>query len=62
MFGPEQSWEWWPTGKSSRVHMSEDKVCTKDLCWSMKMVYDPRELVGVISNTGPGVDVLITWF
>jgi hypothetical protein len=32
---PEQSWDGWPTRKFSRVHMSEDKVCTKDSCWSM---------------------------
>jgi hypothetical protein len=35
--------------------MSEDKVCTKDLCWSMGMIYDPRELPGV-SIADPGVD------
>jgi hypothetical protein len=27
--------------------MSEDKVCTKDLCWSVGTIYDPRELLGV---------------
>jgi hypothetical protein len=35
--------------------MSEDKVCTKDLCWSVGTIYDPRELQGV-SITGPEVD------
>jgi hypothetical protein len=43
------------TKKSSQVRMSEDKVCTKDLCWSVGMVYDPRGLSGV-SIVGPGVD------
>jgi hypothetical protein len=42
----------------SRVHMSEDKVRTKDLCWSVGMVYDPRGLPGV-STAGPGVDVVL---
>jgi hypothetical protein len=35
--------------------MSEDKVHTKDSCWSMRMVYSPRGLSGV-SNVGPKVD------
>jgi hypothetical protein len=26
-------------GSSSRVRMSEDKVCRKDLCWSVRAVY-----------------------
>jgi hypothetical protein len=30
-------------------------VHTKDLCWSMGTIYDPRELPGV-SIAGPGVD------
>jgi hypothetical protein len=30
-------------------------VRTKDLCWSMGTIYDPRELPGV-SIAGPGVD------
>jgi hypothetical protein len=34
--------------------MSEDKVCTKDPCWSVGTIYDPRELPGV-STTGPGI-------
>jgi hypothetical protein len=38
-----------------KLHMSEDKVRIKDLCWYVGMVYDPRGLP-VISITGPGVD------
>jgi hypothetical protein len=38
--------------------MSEDKVCTKDSCWSMGTIYDPRELLGV-STTGLGVDEVL---
>jgi hypothetical protein len=34
--------------------MSEDKVRTKDLCWSVETIYDPRELPGV-STTGLGI-------
>jgi hypothetical protein len=34
--------------------MSEDKVRTKDLCWSVGTIYDPRELPGV-STAGPGI-------
>jgi hypothetical protein len=34
--------------------MSEDKVCTKDSCWSVGTIYDPRELPGV-STASPGV-------
>jgi hypothetical protein len=47
-------WDGWPTGKFSRVRMSEDKVRTKDLCWSVGTIYDPRELPGV-STAGPGI-------
>jgi hypothetical protein len=36
------------------VCMSEDKVHTKDPCWSMGTIYDPRELSGV-SIVGPGI-------
>jgi hypothetical protein len=36
------------------VRMSEDKVRTKDQCWSVGTIYDPRELLGV-STTGPGI-------
>jgi hypothetical protein len=31
-------------GSFSWVCMSEDKVCTKDPCWSVGTIYDPREL------------------
>jgi hypothetical protein len=34
--------------------MSEDKVCTKDPCWSMGTIYDSIELPGV-STAGPGI-------
>jgi hypothetical protein len=37
------------------VRMSEDKVRTKDPCWSMWIIYDPRELIGV-STVGSGVN------
>jgi hypothetical protein len=39
----------------SRVRMSEDKVRTKDSCWSVGIIYDTRELPGV-STIGPGLD------
>jgi hypothetical protein len=55
MLGLEQSWDGWPTRKYSRVHMSEDKVRTKDSRWSVGMVYDPKGLSGV-TTTGPRVD------
>jgi hypothetical protein len=35
--------------------MSEDKVRTKDSCWSVGMIYGLRGLPGV-STTSPGVD------
>jgi hypothetical protein len=35
--------------------MSEDKVCTKDLFWSVRTIYDLRELPGV-STVGQGLD------
>jgi hypothetical protein len=41
--------------KFSRVSMSEDKVCTKDSCWSVGTIYDPRELAGV-STASPELD------
>jgi hypothetical protein len=34
--------------------MSVDKVRTKDPCWSVGTIYDPRELLGV-STAGPGI-------
>jgi hypothetical protein len=42
------------TDQKVRVHMSEDKVCTKDTCSSVGTIYDPRELLGV-SIAGPGI-------
>jgi hypothetical protein len=33
-------------------------VHTKDLCWSVGMIYDPRELLGV-STTNLGVDKVL---
>jgi hypothetical protein len=48
-------WNGWPTEKFSRVHMSEHKVHTKDSCWYVGTIYDPRELSGV-STVGPGLD------
>jgi hypothetical protein len=35
--------------------VSEDKVCTKNPCWSIGTIYDPRKLTGV-NITEPGVD------
>jgi hypothetical protein len=34
-------------------------VRTKDPCWSMGTIYDPRELPGV-STTGPGIGRIVT--
>jgi hypothetical protein len=34
--------------------MSEDKVHTKDSCWSVGIIYDPSDLLGV-STTGSGI-------
>jgi hypothetical protein len=39
--------------------MSEDKVRTKDSCWSVGTIYDPRELPGV-STVGPGIGQGVT--
>jgi hypothetical protein len=39
--------------------MSEDKVRTKDSCWSMGTIYNPRELPGV-STAGPGIGRSVT--
>jgi len=39
VLGLEQFGDGWPTGKSSRVRTSEDKVRRKDLCWSVRVVY-----------------------
>jgi hypothetical protein len=38
--------------------MSGDKVCTKDSCWSVGTIYDPREIPRV-STAGPGVDEVL---
>jgi hypothetical protein len=35
--------------------MSEDKVRTKDSCWPVEMIYDPRGLPGVCT-VGPKVE------
>jgi hypothetical protein len=35
-------------------------VCTKDECWSVGTIYDPRELPGV-STTGPGIGRGVTY-
>jgi hypothetical protein len=40
------------------VRMSEDKARTKDSCWSVGTIYDPRELTGVsIAGLGIGCGV-----
>jgi hypothetical protein len=39
--------------------MSKNKVCTKVSCWSMGMIYDPRELPGV-STAGSGIGQGVT--
>jgi hypothetical protein len=39
--------------------MSEDKVHTKDSCWSVGTIYDARELPGV-STAGPGIGQGVT--
>jgi hypothetical protein len=44
---PREILDGWPIGKFSRVRMSEDKVRAKDSCWSVEMVYCPKELPGV---------------
>jgi hypothetical protein len=38
--------------------MSEDKVRTKDPCWSVETTYVPRELPGV-STAGPRLDSVL---
>jgi hypothetical protein len=40
------------------MRISEDKVRTKDLCWSMGTIYDPSELPGV-STVGLGLDEVL---
>jgi hypothetical protein len=44
---------WVPT-----VRICEDKVRTKELCWSVGMIYDFRGLSGV-STSDPGVDEML---
>ena len=39
-------------GSTSRVHMSEDKVCRKDWCWSVRANYILEKLPDV---SGPGL-------
>jgi hypothetical protein len=39
--------------------MSEHKVRTKDSCWSVETIYDPRELPEV-STTGPEIERGVT--
>jgi hypothetical protein len=38
--------------------MNEDKVGTKGSCWSLRTIYDPKDLRGV-STVGPGVDAVL---
>ena len=38
--------------------MSENKVRTKDSCWSVEMLYDPKGLLGV-STASLGVDEVL---
>ena len=45
-------------GSFSRVCMSEDKVRTKESCWSVGTIYDFRELTEV-STADPGVDMVL---
>jgi hypothetical protein len=45
--------------KFSRVRMSEDKVRTKDSCWSVGTIYDPREL-SEVSTVGAGIGCSVT--
>jgi hypothetical protein len=40
--------------------MSEDKVRTKDSCWSVGTIYDSRELPGV-STAGPRIGRGVTF-
>jgi hypothetical protein len=42
-------------GSFSRVRVSEDKVCTKDLCCYVGTIYDHSVLPG-ISTVGPGIE------
>jgi hypothetical protein len=53
---------WVTDRKFSRVCMSEDKVCTKDSCWCVGMIYDPRELpeVSIVGSKVYGVLQLVS--
>jgi hypothetical protein len=59
VLGLEQFWIGDRPGSFSRVRMSEDKVFTKDLCWPVGTIYDPREMPGV-STAGPGIGQGVT--
>jgi hypothetical protein len=37
------------------VRISEDKLCIKNSCWTVGIIYGPRGLPGV-SIAGPGVE------
>jgi hypothetical protein len=37
-------WDGWPTKMFSWVRMGENKLHTKDSCWSVRTIYDPSEL------------------
>jgi hypothetical protein len=41
-------------GSFSWVRMSEDKVRTKDSCWSVGTTYDPSKLP-VVTTAGPRI-------
>jgi hypothetical protein len=47
-------------GSFLAVRISEDKVCTKNSCWSMRIIYDHRELSGV-STVDPKVNGVLQW-
>jgi hypothetical protein len=47
------------SGAHEWVRMSEDEVQTKDSCWSVGTIYDPRELPGV-STAGPEIGWRVT--
>jgi hypothetical protein len=54
-------WDGWPTRNFSWVRTSEDKVRTKDPCWSVGTIYDPRLLPGVIT-AGPRIGRGVTCY
>jgi hypothetical protein len=45
---------WHMTTLDTQTWLREDKVRTKDSCWSVGTIYDPIELPGV-STVGPGI-------